>query len=144
MRLFLDTEFNGFNGELISIALVAEDGQYLYEVIEHDNNYQPWVAEHVVPFLGKHPITRGRLQDKLQIFLRQFVDGITITADWPEDIKHFCDLLIDVPGQMIDCPIFIAEMDRSLAPATVHSKQPHNALEDARALQLYYRQRESI
>jgi hypothetical protein len=27
MRLFLDTEFNGFGGELTSLALAAEDGR---------------------------------------------------------------------------------------------------------------------
>lgn len=29
-RLYLDTEFNGHGGELISLALAAEDGRHWY------------------------------------------------------------------------------------------------------------------
>lgn len=32
MKLFLDCEFNGFGGELISMALVDENERYFYEV----------------------------------------------------------------------------------------------------------------
>ncbi len=34
MNLFLDCEFNGFGGELISMALVDEHGLFFYEVLE--------------------------------------------------------------------------------------------------------------
>ena len=33
MNLFLDCEFNGLGGELISMALVDEDGHSFYEVL---------------------------------------------------------------------------------------------------------------
>ena len=33
MKLFLDCEFNGFGGELISMALVDENERYFYEVL---------------------------------------------------------------------------------------------------------------
>ena len=34
MRYFLDTEFNGFAGALLSIALVPEEGEEFYAVLE--------------------------------------------------------------------------------------------------------------
>ena len=55
MRIYIDTEFNEFKGELISMALVAEDGEEFYEVL-HCANPKGWVAEHVMPFLEKEPV----------------------------------------------------------------------------------------
>ena len=34
INLFLDCEFNGFNGELISMALVSEHGDEFYEACD--------------------------------------------------------------------------------------------------------------
>lgn len=33
MNIFIDCEFNGFGGQLMSMALVAEDGREFYEVL---------------------------------------------------------------------------------------------------------------
>ena len=50
MRYFLDTEYDGFGGALLSIALVPEDGgEEFYAVIEHDGVRSEWVARHVIP-----------------------------------------------------------------------------------------------
>ena len=51
MRYFLDTEYDGFGGPLISLALVPEDGgEELYLVLDQDAT-DPWVERNVIPFL---------------------------------------------------------------------------------------------
>lgn len=52
MRLFIDGEWNSFGGDLISLALVAEDGREWYEVLDCVDPH-PWVAENVIPKLGR-------------------------------------------------------------------------------------------
>ena len=128
MRLFLDCEYNDFKGPLISMALVAEDGQDWYEVTYCDNP-SPWVAEQVMPILMRPPISMFEMQRSLQYYLEQF-DSIHIVADWPEDIAHFCQTLITWPGHRIDTPPLTMEVLR------IDSKSdlPHNALYDARGL----------
>ena len=128
MRLFIDGEWNGFGGELISMALVAEDGREFYAEFGCDNP-QPWVAENVMPKLvgTRESIESARV--RLSLFLAQF-DAVHIVADWPEDIERFCRLLITGPGTRIDTPPLTMEVLRVDAP----SENPHNALADARGL----------
>jgi hypothetical protein len=38
MKLWIDTEFNEFGGDLISMALVADDGQELAKVFANETN----------------------------------------------------------------------------------------------------------
>ena len=51
MKLFIDTEFNGFGGELISMAIVAEDGREWYGILPVADKLVEWVEEHVRPVL---------------------------------------------------------------------------------------------
>ena len=131
MKLFIDTEFNEFRGKLISMAIVDEDGDYFYESLGCDNP-GAWVAEHVMPIIDKQPISREEMQKRLWMFLSQY-DAIHVIADWPEDIQHFCELLITGPGTRIDTPPLTMEVRRDLDCASL---MPHNALEDARAIRL--------
>ena len=55
MKYFLDTEFNEFGGELISLALVREDGESIYLVYPDLPEYGAWVKEHVVPIIWSIP-----------------------------------------------------------------------------------------
>lgn len=136
MKLFIDTEFNGFNGDLISMALVPEnDGEAFYEVLECPNPV-PWVAEHVIPFLNKTPVSYERFQNLLETYLAQF-DKIEIIADWPEDIQHFCRCLITGAGVMMKTiPQINFTIDRNLSSG--ESLVPHNALADAIAIRTTY------
>lgn len=134
MNLFIDCEFNEFGGDLISMALVAEDGQEFYEVLnlENDEKYGSWVFFNVVPWLNKKPITKQLFQTKLWQFINQW-DEVHIIADWPDDIKYFCMSLITGPGIAMGTPLNLTmQIDRTLNTET--SKIPHNALEDARAI----------
>ena len=132
MRLFLDTEFNEFKGPLISMALVPEARhiQPFYESLGCENP-GPWVAEHVMPIIGKDPISMKDFQIELMRFLSQFSE-VTIVADWHEDIAHFCDSLTTGPGQRMSTPDLHFEIRRDLD--TIPSLVPHNALSDAEAM----------
>jgi len=128
MRLFLDCEFNDFGGELISMALVSEDGREWYEVVPCDSP-SAWVAENVMPILDKEPVSIEKMQIGLRMWLAQF-DKVHIIADWPEDIAHFCKALITGPGRRINTPPITMEILRIDAESTL----PHNALHDARGI----------
>jgi hypothetical protein len=90
LDIFLDAEFNGFGGALISIGLVCEDGQEWYEVAEIPAEPHPFVAQHVLPVLGKEPIGRGCFAQSLAEFLASVPEPVII-ADWPDDIRCLCD-----------------------------------------------------
>ena len=130
MKLFLDTEFNDFKGELISMAIISADGEEWYESLGCETPSK-WVSDNVMPIINKAPISKLEMQKSLHQFLSIFKQ-VVIIADWPEDIKHFCDLLITGPGMRIDTPELIMCIRRDLDCSK--SKIPHNALEDAKAL----------
>jgi hypothetical protein len=136
VNYYLDTEFNGFNGELISLALVADDGRPLYLVAGCEEP-QPWVLEHVMPILDAPEMWRLPLNQfgrAIATYLRGDKDA-TIVADWPDDIAYFCKAIITGPGQMTDIPGLKFEMYRVDAyPTSLTGAVQHNALWDARAL----------
>ncbi len=132
MKIFIDSEWNGYGGELISLALVSEDHRIFYEVLGCTSPI-PWVAENVMPKLGKPWITLESLQEQLEFFLGQF-GSVHVVADWPEDIMWFCKVLLTGPGVRIDTPPLTMEVLR----ANTVSSNPHNALADATALRDWY------
>jgi len=141
-NIFIDCEFNEFGGDLISMALVADDGQEFYEVLELENDeyYGSWVYFNVVPWLNKEPVPTQEFQAKLRQFINQW-EEVHIIADWPDDIKYFCMSLITGPGMCINTPLELTmQIDRELN--TVASTIPHNALEDARAIKRSWERRE--
>lgn len=137
MRFWIDTEFNSYQGDLISIGLVAEDGAVFYAVLTHHHmEIHPWVAEHVIPKLGLDvpgvaPTSRAMTSRTLASFLAPY-EAVHIVADWPDDIRHFCDLLITDPGTRIDTPALTMEVRRDIDSSA--SLNPHNALADALAV----------
>lgn len=130
MRVWIDTEFNGFNGELISMGLIDENERGLYFVLFSPLVIDSWVAEHVMPFLGQGPIGRHVAQGRLREFLSAY-ESVHLVADWPEDISHFCRFLITNPGERLSTPPLMMEIRRDL---DCESAIPHNAMEDVRAL----------
>lgn len=127
-RLWIDCEFNEFQGDLISLALVGEDGREFYEVLPCANP-GAWVAANVMPILGKAAIPLDVFQKRLAAFLRPY-HAIHVIADWPEDIAHFCKALITGPGYRLDTPPLTMEVVRIDAASDL----PHNALADARGI----------
>jgi hypothetical protein len=142
VRYFLDTEYNGFGGALLSLALVPEDGgEEFYITLECNAALDPWVERHVIPFLDMVPeplkaprLPRRAAAEALAAWLT-LDSAPDIIADWPEDIAQLSMLLVTGPGTML------AVSSLTLRLATLHgfstaanSVVPHNALHDARAL----------
>ena len=155
MRYFLDTEYNGFGGALLSLALVPEDGgEEFYVTLETEGPIEPWVERHVVPFLDMVPeslisprLSRRAAAEAIASWLaREYetlvmvrypdpVPALRITADWPEDIAQLAILLVIGPGQMLPVPPLALELLPMNGFSTAaNSVVPHNALHDARAL----------
>lgn len=110
MRYYLDTEFNGYRGELISLALVREDGRELYLVTHQLPDVIPWVKENVIPILFA-PGADDAVIWRTDLFGHQIASFLAedafpvIVADWPDDIRYFCECLITGPGEMVDVPL---------------------------------------
>ena len=145
MRYFLDTEFNGFGGALLSLALVPEDGEEFYVTLECGDAVVPWVERNVMPYLDTVPVglalprlSRREAADALAAYLASD-PGPELVADWPEDITLFCRLLMTGPAQMVAVPPLTFRLVPlpGFSPAA-NSAVPHNALHDARALRDHY------
>jgi hypothetical protein len=140
MRYYLDTEFNGFGGELMSLALVPEDRAQpsFYVVLEMPGRVDPWVQKHVVPYLMAQPEQRSMAATRLCNYLNGAKERPVIVADWPTDFEHLLELLIVGPGMMLRAPDFDMEFRRLTGFNTATaSRIPHNALADAEALRDY-------
>jgi hypothetical protein len=92
----LDTEFDGHNGPLISLALVPDKGDPFYFVTYH-KPADPWVEENVMPIIGSLPdyvwmyqVTASEKQ--LGFYLKEYFasdKSPTIIADSHVDIGRF-------------------------------------------------------
>jgi hypothetical protein len=133
MKLYLDCEFTNFQGHLISMALVDENGHEFYEVVNYSIvDCHPWVVQNVLPILHKDPIPYEDFQRKLSAYLRKY-NELEIIADWPEDFWHLNMALLTGPGQMMTIPNLTMKLVRRL---NYISAIPHNALEDAKAIRI--------
>lgn len=141
MRYFLDTEYNGWGGALISLALVPDDGEELYLVLQLEEPAEAWVERNVIPFLDTVPpalqsmrLSRADAVAALAYYLAGDPEPL-IVADWPEDIAQIAMLLVTGPGTMAAVPPLRFELLTMVGFSTAgNSRVPHNALHDARAL----------
>ena len=141
MRYFLDTEYNGWGGALLSLALVPEAGEELYLTLDWEGELEQWVERHVVPYLDTVPdslvsprLGRADAARAIAHYLAGDPDPV-IVADWPEDIALFNALLVTGPGIMAEVPpLTFRFAPLSGFSTAANSKVPHNALHDARAL----------
>lgn len=142
MRYFLDTEYDGFGGPLLSLALVPEDGsEEFYVVIDHVEIRDEWVQRHVIPFLDMVPealkgprLSREAAADALASWLAHD-EAPDIIADWPEDLAQLSMLLVTGPGVMKSVPpLTLRFVPLHGFSTAANSAVPHNALHDARAL----------
>lgn len=144
MRWFIDTEFHedGHIIELISIALVSEDGHEYYAVSNEfdEGRCSDWLHENVLPNLpvdGR--ISRKKIASDIEALLFQHSDpeiwGYFSDYDW----VVFCQLF----GSMINLPAFIPQycldlkQEMHLLGLTKHDLPrqkgaAHDALADAR------------
>lgn len=139
---YIDCEFDGHNGPLLSIAMVREDGKSLHiTVIEEAKD--PWVIENVVPVLSSHKAEEGYNIHPNDVgpYLRHFMSNCqnpTIIADSPVDIGRFCSATstgFDGDWASTDFPqmtFIVCNVD--CYPTTLKGAVQHNAWWDAMAL----------
>lgn len=145
MRYFLDTEFDGAGGPLISLALVREDRHSLSFAVR-DFAVDPWVDENVIPHLWKANVSTRLCTPEegaasVADFLRRDPEPV-IVADWLADISHLCQLLTvrslywsDPVGDLNAMPPMRFEVSNVDAyPTTLPGAVQHNAWWDAMAL----------
>ena len=142
MRYFLDTEFDGHNGPLLSIALVGEAGISLY-VRTTARASDPWVQQNVEPYMLDHNanlraygVPPDWVGDNLRSFLRNDPSPIII-ADSVVDIERFCKALStgrDGGWHSVDGNLSFEVHDVACYPTTLPGAVQHNAWWDAMAL----------
>ena len=141
MRYFLDTEFNGFGGALISLALVSENGASLYLVYGAPEAPDPFVRDLVQPRLESVPaevairyVSRAEGAHAIGAFLSGDQDP-EIIADWPDDIRLCCQALMISPNVMADVgDLRFAIHLGGAQPKRLEGGVRHNAWWDAMAL----------
>jgi hypothetical protein len=141
VRYFLDTEYNGWGGALLSLALVPDDGDALYLTLDWSAALEPWVERNVLPYLDTVPesLVSPRLsREDAARTVAHYLAGDPeplIVADWPEDLAQFNLLLLIGPGTMVEVPpLRFQFLPLSGFSTAATSEVPHNALHDARAL----------
>jgi hypothetical protein len=127
--LYLDTEFNAFGGELISLALVSDRGDEFYRVLPLPSKIHPWVGIHVIPFLNQPSEQMEVVQQQLYEFL-QPRQSQPIYADWPADLEHLLRLIYFDNGLSYNLQLTL----KLIKSGEFTPEIPHNALSDARAL----------
>lgn len=139
MNLYLDTEFDGHGGTLISLALVGDNGSKWYGLFDSFCG-DPWVAEHVAPKLYALNPTISGDRETVRFSLGEFLTdraGCTIWADWPADFGHLMSLMCgDSYNEsfMIQCTMQLIVTP----PGEPKPEFPHNALSDAEALMRWH------
>ena len=109
MRYFLDTEFNGFGGALLSLALVPEDGDEFYVTLDCPDPLDPWVERNVIPYLdmcrsawSRRGLAAREAADALSAYL-----AADPAPSWsptgPRISTQFCSLLMTGPGRWCRC-----------------------------------------
>jgi len=152
MKYYLDCEFDGLGGRLVSMAMVSETGKEFYVVITGPAKNQ-WVHDNVMPILFEIPtnsmriieyVTKKNIAGYIQEYFRDDFD-ICIIADWPDDIKYLCEAMITGPGTMINIPKITFVVNRiDPYPTDLPNAVQHNALWDAQALKYKIEQGETL
>lgn len=141
MKYYLDTEFNGFGGELLSIALVPADPNkrpFYKEIDRSSVVFLPWVVNNVKFDMRSVQVTEVEAARSLANYLKNDSEPHVI-ADWPEDIFHLNRILLVGPGAMVNIRSLTSQFFRVRNWSTAeHSKVPHHALYDAMALRDYF------
>lgn len=146
-RIFIDTEFTDLvDLDLISIALVAEDGREFYaERNDFDRaKCNDFVVENVLPLLGAWPsrvMSNSDLACELCAWLAQFEpEGAVICFDFVGDIGLLIDLVGPLPAWLSTANIK-HKIDKDVWNEFLHlvDQPAHHALWDARANRAAYR-----
>ncbi len=141
-RFYIDCEFDGHGGPLLSIALVDESGRSVHiEAAVQAKN--PWVLANVVPLLEQHNATDCTrvAPNEVGEMIRWFIGDCphpVIIADSPVDIGRFCAAIstgADGGWASADYPLMVFEVHSvDCYPTDLPGAVQHNAWWDAMAL----------
>lgn len=156
MLVFFDTEFTDFiRPDLISIALVSEDGREFYaeRTDYHRDACNAFVRETVLPLLGRVPgvaCSRSELTCRLRDWFEALPEPAIIIYDFEGDWLLLVKAILGRPQTML--PDNFGEplhLDNSTithpvfkqAQSHIYTQNwpPHHALADARVLMAGYR-----
>lgn len=142
VRFYIDCEFDGHNGPLLSMALVREDGHSIH--IRADiEPMDLWVRKNVLPIMDQHDASESATvyHDRVGDVIRQFIgrcERPVIIADSPVDIGRFCRALStgsDGQWASTDYPLMQFEVHNvDCYPTELEGAVQHNAWWDAMAL----------
>lgn len=142
-RFYIDCEFDGHGGSLLSIAMVSEGGRSIHVRTIDGLATDPWVIENVVPLLDEHEaeIDTSVFTDNVGSVIRRFIDDCAspiIIADSPVDIGRFCAAISTSPEggwASTDYPGMTFEVHNvDCYPTDLPGAVQHNAYWDAMAL----------
>lgn len=154
MLIFIDTEFTDFvQIDLISVALVAEDGREFYaeRTDYRHEDCNDFVRAAVVPVLGRvagAACTRTELTNRLRAWFGALAAPATLVFDYSSDRDLLVDAFLgdefDTPpanvgaqlllGEIGADPVYQAALNRAYVPGWPR----HHALADARAMRSGY------
>jgi hypothetical protein len=154
-RFFIDFEFNGMGGDLISAGITRQDGHTRYyiddgkiEELVLAKMLDPWVEENVLPILYATPhgvVPFHMPSSDWGAVISDFIycDGTmpTIYADWMSDIADLMNLFITGPGTAVpmgDETHLVCLRHLDVYPTTLSGAVQHNAAWDALALRHWY------
>ena len=141
MRYFIDCEFDGHNGPLLSIAAVADNARSIY-IKTTEQATDPWVLEHVIPILDNHNCSETYVShpNAVGALLQRFIKEANpiIIADSPVDIGRFCNAISTSPRgewqptEFNSMTFYVLNVNAY--PTELEGAVQHNAWWDAAAL----------
>lgn len=139
---YIDCEFDGHNGPLLSIGIVRDDG-YGAHIRVKKTAYDPWVLVNVMPVMHYHRadlskrVEPNRVGETLRDFIGDCAHPVII-ADSPVDIGRFCQALStgsDGGWQSTNYQRMTFEVHNvNCYPTKLEGAVQHNAWWDAMAL----------
>lgn len=142
-RFYIDCEFDGHDGVLLSMALVRDDGDSIHIKTDAAPT-DPWVIANVMPMMGSHNALKsatGVPVDGVGEVVRAFIGGVAcpiIVADSPVDIGRFCRAISTSPAggwASTNYPAMRFEVHNvNCYPTALRGAVQHNAWWDAMAL----------
>lgn len=142
MRYFVDCEFDGHNGPLLSLAMVREDGEGIHIRVDIEP-MDMWVRRNVLPLMDKHEADYSRTiyPNEVGGSIRWFIGADkepVIVTDSPVDVGRFCRAISTGPDgewASADYPRMTFEVHNvDCYPTSLEGAVQHNAWWDAMAL----------
>lgn len=141
-RFYIDCEFDGHNGPLLSMAIIPEVGSGMHirtDQVAADS----WVRENVVPLMDRHDATRSQWVplNEVGASIRAMIGDCAhpvIVCDSPQDSRYFSQAITTAPDGGY-APFSFEALTLEVVgidcyPTTLEGAVQHNAWWDAMAL----------